>query len=471
MCFFFLRKEGGLLRSSEFQQYLRSSYTTVDKKKYLRTFQVYYDPVKEKTRKKSVNWKAKGFKSEKQALRYLKEQIEKEFRKYPMFAEGNHCETFGELTALWLKAWSPTVRQTTVHHQKEILRRYLQPHFADNLRLQQLTPLFVEGAWADILVIRSKQTKTFLEKATLEKIRSLLKQILTYGYRHDLILFDLNKIILKIPNDRKIPAIQRRKKKFLEKEEIRILLQAIDEKYESNYEINKMGKLYLDVTEFLIRNGLRIGELSALTVGKVNFSAKKLLINEGVVAAGRTIEQYIRNPPKTISSIREIDLDDRSLAIIRNRIQLNEARQKEMRQREKGTFIKTYQRRNQTSYHKKVRASEQFLFSTTIFQTQNGTPVVYHSFNEFMNGSGHNKKSVKCVKDILREKYPVFNKHVTTHTFRYTHISLLAEAGMPIKAIMERVGHANMKTTLEIYNQVSATTKEKLIQEIDSWIF
>jgi integrase len=459
------------LQLSEWKQYLRSSYTAIDKKSYLRTFQTYYDPVKEKTRKKSVNWKAKGFKSEKQALRYLKEQIEKEFRKYPMFAEGNHCETFGELTALWLKSWSPTVRQTTVQYQKEMLHRYLQPHFGDNLRLQQLTPLFVEGAWADILVIRSKQTKTFLEKATLEKIRSLLKQILAYGYRHDLVLFDLNKIILKIPNDRKIPAIQRRKKKFLEKEEIRILLQAIDEKYESNHEINKMGKLYLDVTEFLIRNGLRIGELSALTVEKVNFSAKKLLINEGVVAAGRTIEQYIRNPPKTISSIREIDLDDRSLRIIRNRIQINEARQKEMKQREKGTFIKTYQRKKQTAYHKKVKASANFLFSPTIFQTQNGTPVVYHSFNEFMNGRGNNKKPVKCVKDILREKYPAFQKHVTTHTFRYTHISLLAEAGVPIKAIMDRVGHSDMKTTLEIYNQVTSATKEKVIQEVDSWIF
>ena len=437
-----------MLRSSELKQYLRSSYTTIDKKSYLRTFQAYYDPIKGKTRKKSVNWKAKGFKSEKQALRYLKEQIEKELKKDSMFSDANHCETF-----------------------REILARYLCPYFTDDLRLKQLTPLFVEGAWADILAIRSKQTKKFLEKATLEKIRSLLKQILAYGYRHDLVLFDLNKIVLKIPNDRKIPAVHRRKKKFLEKEEISILFQAINEKYETNNENNKMGKLYLDMAEFLIRNGLRIGELSALTVEKVHFSAKKLLIDEGVVAAGRTIEQYIRNPPKTISSIREIDLDDRSLAIIRNRIQINEARQKEMRQREKGTFIKTYQRKNQTAYHKKVKAAENFLFSNTIFQTQNGTPVVYHSFNEFMNGRGNNKKTVKCVKDILREKYPEFNKHVTTHTFRYTHISLLAEANVPIKAIMDRVGHANMKTTLEIYNQVTNATKEKVIQEVDSWIF
>uniref|UniRef100_UPI0036F31B73 tyrosine-type recombinase/integrase n=1 Tax=Enterococcus durans TaxID=53345 RepID=UPI0036F31B73 len=179
-----------------------------------------------------------------------------------------------------------------------------------------------------------------------------------------------------------------------------------------------------------------------------------------------------RNPLSVLScSFREIDLDDCSLAIIRNRIQTNEARQKEMRQREKGTFIRTYQRKNQTTYHKKVKASENFLFSTTIFQTQNGTPAVYHSFNEFMNGHGNNKKAVKSVKDILREKYPAFKKHVTTHTFRYTHISLLAEAGVPIKAIMDRVGHSNMKTTLEIYNQVSSATKEKVIQEIDSWIF
>lgn len=74
-----------MLRSSELKQYLRSSYTTIDKKSYLRTFQAYYDPIKGKTRKKSVNWKAKGFKSEKQALRYLKEQIEKEFKRIRCF--------------------------------------------------------------------------------------------------------------------------------------------------------------------------------------------------------------------------------------------------------------------------------------------------------------------------------------------------------------------------------------------------
>lgn len=41
-------------------------------------------------------------------------------------------------------------------------------------------------------------------------------------------------------------------------------------------------------------------------------------------------------------------------------------------------------------------------------------------------------------------------KNITTHTFRHSHISLLAELGIPLTAIMDRVGHSDSKTTLEI---------------------
>ena len=32
-------------------------------------------------------------------------------------------------------------------------------------------------------------------------------------------------------------------------------------------------------------------------------------------------------------------------------------------------------------------------------------------------------------------------KHLTTHIFRHTHISMLSELGVPLKTIMQRVGH------------------------------
>ena len=37
------------------------------------------------------------------------------------------------------------------------------------------------------------------------------------------------------------------------------------------------------------------------------------------------------------------------------------------------------------------------------------------------------------------------NKKVTTHTFRHTHITLLVEMNVSLKAIMKRVGHVDEK--------------------------
>lgn len=57
-------------------------------------------------------------------------------------------------------------------------------------------------------------------------------------------------------------------------------------------------------------------------------------------------------------------------------------------------------------------------------------------------------------------------KHITPHSLRHTHISLLAEKNVPIKAIMERVGHVDERITLQIYTHVTKkmeqTVKDKL---------
>ena len=44
------------------------------------------------------------------------------------------------------------------------------------------------------------------------------------------------------------------------------------------------------------------------------------------------------------------------------------------------------------------------------------------------------------------------SKRVTTHTLRHTHTSTLAQLGITLKAIQDRVGDSDYKTTLEIYN-------------------
>lgn len=50
---------------------------------------------------------------------------------------------------------------------------------------------------------------------------------------------------------------------------------------------------------------------------------------------------------------------------------------------------------------------------------------------------------------------------VTPHALRRTYISLMLESGAPLPYVMDQVGHADSKTTLEIYAQVQERVSRK----------
>ncbi|HFU5491451.1 TPA: tyrosine-type recombinase/integrase [Streptococcus pyogenes] len=54
-----------------------------------------------------------------------------------------------------------------------------------------------------------------------------------------------------------------------------------------------------------------------------------------------------------------------------------------------------------------------------------------------------------------------------THLFRHSHISFLAEKGIPLNAIMDRVGHSDPKTTLSIYSHTTVNMKEIINKQTD----
>lgn len=80
-------------------------------------------------------------------------------------------------------------------------------------------------------------------------------------------------------------------------------------------------------------------------------------------------------------------------------------------------------------------------------------------------------------KDSVRERIlvPVVNRaneiraergisplpKITPHALRRTYISLMLEAGTPLPYVMDQVGHADSRTTLEIYAQVQKRVSRK----------
>mgnify|MGYP001338930686 CR=1 FL=1 len=60
-------------------------------------------------------------------------------------------------------------------------------------------------------------------------------------------------------------------------------------------------------------------------------------------------------------------------------------------------------------------------------------------------------------------------RHIKLHGLRHTSATYLLENGANIKAIQKRLGHANAKTTADIYLHVTRKEKSKLVDEFDQF--
>lgn len=56
------------------------------------------------------------------------------------------------------------------------------------------------------------------------------------------------------------------------------------------------------------------------------------------------------------------------------------------------------------------------------------------------------------------------------HMLRHSHISLLAELGVPIKAIMERVEHIDESITLKIYSYVTENINNEVRAKLNQLV-
>lgn len=63
--------------------------------------------------------------------------------------------------------------------------------------------------------------------------------------------------------------------------------------------------------------------------------------------------------------------------------------------------------------------------------------------------------------------YHLRKLNLSSHMFRHTHVALLIEAGIPIKVISERLGHADTTITLNIYTHVTENMKIDLKSKLE----
>ena len=173
--------------------------------------------------------------------------------------------------------------------------------------------------------------------------------------------------------------------------------------------------------------GARKSEVLALQWGDIDFNGKTINITKTVSLDES--ENAIITTPKTKKSVRKISIDDQTLI--------------ELRQ------WKTIQSQYYLAKGINIFGLDQFLFTNKENKIYQPTLV-----NEWLY--------------YLEKKYPL--KHITLHGFRHTHCSLLFEMGTPLEEVQERLGHTDIKTTMNIYTHVTEKRKEKTAEKFAKFV-
>lgn len=255
----------------------------------------------------------------------------------------------------------------------------------------------------------------FLEKHKYSYVKtlfSLISQSLKYARRMNYLtdISFLDNVCLPRPL-KTADDVKKEREKFLSKDDLIDFLAKLT-KINSNVAL---------ICEFQSLTGLRIGELLALRIKDYNKKENYIDINGTLTSRYTAKDGNIRLSPKNSYSIRKVWLDARANQILHIFILANNARRLLKPGFNPGNYI---------------------------FVTDGGLPYDVHFINRI----------IKRVK---------FYKPVSTHTFRHTHISLLAESNVPLKAIMERVGHNESKTTLSVYTHVTNEMQKEVCNAID----
>ncbi|HEM4130005.1 TPA: site-specific integrase [Streptococcus suis] len=309
----------------------------------------------------------------------------------------------------WWTFYQQEIKRTSIASLKGNIKE-IRDSFGLGIKVVNIDPKYVQNYLDNLDCSRNKKERT----------KSMLN--LAFDYAVDL------DIIKENPSRRaKLPRIKKTledwkkiEEKYLEEDEIKPLLKELFRR-PSTYRTALLA-------EFMSLNGCRIGEAVSLEPENRDFETKILQLH-GTYDHTEGYRNGEKTTPKTNASYRETFMTKREMEIIEELEFMNEL--------EKNT-------------------NPRYKDMGYIFTTKNGVPMQTNSFN------------LALKKANQRLEKPI-QKNLTSHIFRHTLVSRLAENRVPLKAIMDRVGHADAKTTTQIYTHVTKKLKANVAKIMENY--
>lgn len=376
----------------------------VEKNKKFIYYERYIDPLTEKTKTVSVTLNTDSSRAKNEARRILSKRIDDKLNEINV-----EKRTFMELQTEFMKKYRRTIKKRSFTRHEANLKLVNKKILADAL-VSKITTRIIQDALDDIYY---EDNYSF---STTKQSKSLLRIMFVYAKTNEYVTSNPVDSIRLVAKPVTYEDKEKIETKYLEKSELTALLKCLRSDAFRN-------KRYADLAEFLSLTGLRIGE--ALALRYENFNGSSMVV-DGTLDMGEKNSLAIKSTTKTIASNRTIDLPKRAIKIIEKIKFENDMSDNDFKD----------------SNH-----------SDTFFCSDKGIPMNLPNINRtFQKAAG--------ICDI--------NKNITTHVFRHTHVSLLTELNVSLKAIMDRVGHSKPETTLKIYTHVTKQMKESVIEKLDS---
>ena len=242
----------------------------------------------------------------------------------------------------------------------------------------------------------------------------------TINHHHRLISSILNQavfwqVITDNPARRvKPPKVERKEAKYLDEEQTATLLHLLDSE---PYQNQVMIRLFL-------LSGVRRGELCGLEWKDIDFKNNMITIcrtsqylpEKGVFTKGT----------KTDSSVRSIKLPEQAFEMLKE--------------------FRKWQRK------RRVAVGDRWVDCDRLFTQEDGSPIHPDSISGWFHDF------------ISRTDLP----QISIHSLRHTNITLLLAAGIPLKTVSYRAGHAQTSTTANIYSHAIRTADEKAAEVLEN---
>ena len=353
-----------------------------------------------------------GFDSRKEAEAALAEAIAEYNRSGQLFTPSEI--TLADYLDQWLDQYvKMNLKYNTQRDYKTVIENHLKPSLG-KYRLIALSPSTVQG------YVNNLKLKGFA-KNTVKNILCVLSGSLNYA-------IEPLKYIQHNPCDRvKLPKYENGR------QELHVYIQPEDMK--------KVFERFPESSPFYIptligyRTGLRISECFGLTWNDIDLDQETITVDHQLL---KRDDGWFLETPKTPTSNRTVKMDSTLTA------KLKEARrQKQVNRMKYG--------KNFTEYYLQPEKNEKGETIRRLVPVPRFVPVDLPAADLVCikpDGSMLTSDSYKYVCRVIRNELHITYNY---HSLRHTHATMLINAGANLKDVQERLGHADIETTMNKY--------------------